>query len=1646
MRIKYVIISIISMFFLLICISSCSNSDNNGLVGTYYLYEKENYNKEIYIILESNTWKDDDNASGEYSISGENIIFYVDFLGSKEELYSGTIKDGVMVLKILGKEVQYCKEGKAPSQSGIEHTHNYSTEWTIDKEATCTEAGSKSHHCLDCNEKKDVTTIPATGHSFGDWTTTKLPAETTNGAKERECSICHIKETETILAHTHKYDSWNSNENEHWQICKICNIKSDVQKHSFIIKDGTNLKCQVCGREKNVSNNLNYVLSDDGKSYLVNGFDGSSSEVVIIPNQYKGLPIFSIRDAAFQNNVTIKEVYISEGITGIGDKSFMGTKNLTKIEIPNSLQILGDSAFEDSNLEDINLFNTNLVSIGTRAFANCDKIKTINMPTSLKLISEGALSGCTSLYELNLQFIGGSLQASKASYTTLFGYIFGSTKADDCYAAKQKYSEIGDEVIYYIPNSLKTISVRDGKIHIGAFSQCESIENLKLEVKLGDTIPAFTFENCKKLKEMTISKTVKTIGKDAFLNCGVENVYYEGTIEDWCKISFSESISNPMYYASHFYLRNNSQEWEEVTSIEVPNTIIEIGSNQFYGFNNVISITLPNSITHIGESAFESCSSLTSITIPFLGATKNGTTNTHFGYIFGASSESDGSSYIPSSLKEVIITGGNRIYSGTFLGCSNLTSITIPESVTSIGESAFSGCSSLTSITIPESVISIGESAFYNCSNLRNITIPDGMTSIGKSAFYQCKGVKNVYYEGTIENWCKISFSESISNPMYYASHFYLRNNSQEWEEVTSIEVPNTIIEIGSNQFYGFNNVISITLPNSITHIGESAFESCSSLTSITIPDGVRRIEVSTFSGCSSLRSITIPESVTSIGESAFYNCSNLASITIPDGVRRIEVSTFSACSSLTSITIPESVISIGESAFYNCSNLTSITIPDGVTSIGRSAFYNCSNLTSITIPDGVTRIEAYTFYNTGLQNIRVNARQIDNYAFSLCKLEIFISTPLLSGLGTHVFEGASNLSQMVLSSNINKIGTYTFYGCNSLSTLYYYGNEESYIEKFMDKSSSILTDYNTSFLLIDNILYYSATKPIQTGNYWFYKDNTISKWEDNKFDPYVNYVYTTNEGYAVIEKYTGNEKNISIPKFLGGLTVNKIGEFAFANCNSLESITIPESVISIEESAFDGCSNLKYNEFNNGYYLGNNDNPYLWLIQAKNKNVTNYVVNEKTKFIYQGALNGCSSLTSITIPFLGATKNGTTNTHFGYIFGASSESDGSSYIPSSLKEVIITGGNRIYSGTFLGCSNLTSITIPESVTSIGESAFSGCSSLTSITIPESVISIGESAFYNCSNLRNITIPESVTSIGRSAFSECSSLTSITIPESVTSIGESAFYNCSNLASITIPDGVTSIGESAFSGCSSLTSITIPGSVTRIEAYTFSRCSSLTSITIPESVTSIGRSAFSGCSSLTSITIPDGVTRIEAYTFSACGSLTSITIPESVTSIGMSAFYNCSNLASITIPDGVRRIEESTFSACSNLTSITIPESVTSIGMSAFESCSSLTSITIPDGVTRIETYTFSGCSNLTSITIPGSVTSVRAAAFVSCKNIRRIYYKGTSTDWNKIDIDKAPFEDSYFTNSFYRYYYSETKPTISGNYWHYVDGVPTIW
>ena len=328
-------------------------------------------------------------------------------------------------------------------------------------------------------------------------------------------------------------------------------------------------------------------------------------------------------------------------------------------------------------------------------------------------------------------------------------------------------------------------------------------------------------------------------------------------------------------------------------------------------------------------------------------------------------------------------------------------------------------------------------------------------------------------------------------------------------------------------------------------------------------------------------------------------------------------------------------------------------------------------------------------------------------------------------------------------------------------------------------------------------------------------------------------------------------------------------------------------------------------------------------------------------------------------------------------------------------------------------------------VTSIGKEAFRDCKGLEAVTIPPSVTNIGDLAFYSC-DIKSVNIPASVTSIGTQAFSDNSELMSfsveesnpsyssrngllctkdgatlisgtsgdVEIPSSVTSIGDWAFTGRRQLTSVMIPSSVTNIGRTAFRWCSSLKSVTIPPGLTRIDENLFRECSGLTLITIPSNVTSIGWCAFWKCSGLKSVTIPSSVTYIGGCAFGCCDKLKSVSIPESATRIAPEAFRFCRALESVTIPSNLKILEHGVF-ASTGLKSVTIPTNVTSIGRGAVAGCVDLTAVTIPDSVTNIGIDAFRGSGRVKSVTIPSSVRSISDHAFAVCGELTTVTMRG---------------------------------------------------
>ena len=536
---------------------------------------------------------------------------------------------------------------------------------------------------------------------------------------------------------------------------------------------------------------------------------------------------------------------------------------------------------------------------------------------------------------------------------------------------------------------------------------------------------------------------------DLFSNdvASVARWYLNGDVKYSGDVTIAESVeSDGKIYPVLSISASAFTSCSGLTSVSIPNSVEAIGNNAFYNCTNLTTINIPNSITLIGKTAFYGCSSLTSIIIPSSVTTirDDAFKGCYFekqNFINNSSLDAEANNYWGAKIVDSK-ENGFLIKDGILLEyAGNEASVTIPNSVTEIGECAFDGCKDLTSVIIPSSVTKIGYWSFRNCSSLTEITIPNSVTSIGFDAFLNCSNLTEI----TISNSMTEIGSGAFDGTAWYKNQpdgvVYVGKIVYKYKgtmpENTTISIKEGTIAINSYAFSSCSNLIGVTIPKSMTQIRYGAFYSCSGLTSLIVENGNTKfdsrdncnaiIETATNTLIEGCKNTVIPNSVTCIGSSAFNYCSGLTSVTIPNSVTNIENGAFYGCSNLTSIivesgnktydsrdncnaiietasntllfgcnntVIPNSVTSIGEDSFRGFSGLTELTIPNSVTLIGNGAFYDCNNLTKVTIPNSVTSIE--------------------EWAFGYC----------------------SNLTKVTIGNSVESVGEKAFYYCSSLESV----------------------------------------------------------------------------------------------------------------------------------------------------------------------------------------------------------------------------------------------------------------------------------------------------------------------------------------------------------------------------------------------------------------------------------------------------------------------------------------------------------------------------------------------------------------------------------------------------------------------------------
>jgi len=1014
-------------------------------------------------------------------------------------------------------------------------------DYVYDNNATCTEDGTETATCdrPDCNEQDSRIKVgSALSHAFINYNSNSSATCVENATEiavcdRTDCQETHIREIPNT-ALNHNYGNWVSNgDGTHTQTC--------ANDNSHKITKGCNggeatctekATCKDCGAKYGKLADHKYIKQVAEDKYLDKAVTCTSKAKYFYSCECgaKGTETFEYGEALNHNYGN----WVSNGDgthtqTCANDNSHKITKGCNGGEATCTEKATcndcGAKYGELKNHTYSQLYNFDKTHHWQDATCGCD-LKQNNgehTPDS---------SGICAICEKHINPTEGVLYdySSDGTYIEVIGYVGTATKvkiADtyDNLPVKAIYAEafkgtnitsieipdsvtrIGEDAFFNC-DSLTSIVIPEGVTSIGseAFYGCSSLTSIEISASV-TSIGASAFYNCSSLTSIEIPNSVTSIGYDAFYNCSsltsIEIPDSVTSIGDGafagCSSLTEVTIPNSVTSigASAFY------NCTSLTSIEIPNSVTSIGKYAFYWCSKLTSIEIPNSVTSIDAYAFSGCKSLTNVIFG-----ENSQLTSIGSYAFN---NCHSSLYLTENNLKYVKAKGNSYYILIEVSNNNFSTYKINSQTKYIAKDVFYGCSRLSNIIIPDSVTSIGYSAFRGCSSLQSITLPfvgakagvkDSDTYqypfgyiFGTSSYTGSYSAQQYYYgSSTSRTTSSTYYIPSSLQSVTITGGNILRGAFRSCTSLTNIEISNSVTSIGSEAFCNCDSLTNIEISNSVTSIGHyavdgcsnleyniegnlkylgnsenkylylagtisidinsatindnckfiysSAFYNCSSLTSVIIGNSVTSIGSSAFEGCSSLTSIVIPNSVTSIGGSAFSGCTSLTSIEIPDSVTSIDGFAFYKCTSLTNIEIPASVTSIGEYAFYYCKSLTSIEIPASVTSIGYEAFYDCDSLTSIEIPASVTSIGYEAFYDCdSLTSIEIpnSVTSIGSSAFYDCDSltsVTFAENSQLTSIGYDAFYGCNKLTSIVIPNSVTSIGRYAFRYCTSLTSI----------------------------------------------------------------------------------------------------------------------------------------------------------------------------------------------------------------------------------------------------------------------------------------------------------------------------------------------------------------------------------------------------------------------------------------------------------------------------------------------------------------------------------------------------------------------------------------------------------------------------------
>ena len=1276
-------------------------------------------------------------------------------------------------------------------------------------------------------------------------------------------------------------------------------------------------------QETYTTDDFTYTLIDEYSKVQILSYIGSDADVVI-PDRIDNKKVTSIADSAFREK-SITSVVFGQYVESIGNYAFYSCQSLNELD------------FSKSSVK----------TIGDYAFTVCKSLESIEFPDSLESVGYGAFSAYTDGYYGS--YVASSLKSVKfgGGLKSIESYAFYENRAlNTVKFTGDALTSIGYRSFYNTDITELDLSGANASIGTSAFSNCNSLRTVKLSGV--NTIESGAFYGCDELVNLEMSDTLTTIEGSAFCSCtSLKTVIFSDSVTTIADGSFTdctglESVTIgkgcTSVTASAFTRNVNlvkfdvSEDNESYTSVDGVLYNKEKTAVVCYPKSLSGEYVIPDTVTSIEKAAFENCNKLTKITIGSGVETVNP-------YAFNQCN------LLATVVFKDSDTANKKICERAFYYCGSLTEVDFGNAVTSIGDYAFTICSKIKSLEFPDSLTSIGQFAFspytdrtggtYKESNLESVKFGTGLKTIGNYAFYDDRKISKLEFTG---------------------------------DNLTSI---------GSYAFYDNLALEELNLSGDNVSIGDNAFNNCNKLKTVNLKSGIKSIGSYAFRDCTVLDDIKLCSELETIGAYAFYNCGNLQSIEIPDNVTKIDNNTFENCSSLKSVSIGKSCTTISATAFNNATKLEKITvsadnekyssvdgallnkektsiilypksksgefvIPDTVTSIADRAFSSCPNLTKITIGANVESVGAYAFSSCS----------------ALTDVVFKDSTIKKKVIGLYAFYNCQALSNVDFGNAVTSIGSFAFMIDKSLESIEFPDSLES-----IGRCAFSCYDYGTT-----GSYFASNLKSVKFGS-------GLKSIADYAF--YENRALNTVKFTGVALTSIGRESfcNIAITELDLSGTDTSIDREAFYNCNSLETVKL-SGVKTIGQNAFYNCRKL-----------------------------TSVELSENLTTIESGAFQCCVALKNIDIP------NKVT---------------------------------KLNDNTFSNCSSLKNVSIGSGCTSISTTAFDGTSSIDRITVsednknytvvdgvlynkdmttlvlypknrsgefavPDTVTTIANSAFDSSPNLTKVTIGKNVKTIGASAFGECKSLKTVIFEDSDTvqkTICDYAFYKCPVLTTVDFGNAVKSIGNYAFYSCQSLNKLDFSkNSVKTIGDYAFTVCKSLESIEFPDSLESIGYGAFSAntngyrgsyvASSLKSVKFGRGLKSIADYAFYENRQLNTVKFTgDALTSIGYWSFCNIA-ITELDLSGTDASINMYAFPHCTSLETVKL-SGVKTIGSNAFDYCTSLENVNIGNDVERIASNSFYYNTNLKQLVLGKGLNSIDSTAFSGYKDLTVYCYEGT--------------------------------------------------